>query len=324
LAAIGTETNGSIVCPAGANGVVGIKPTVGLVSRTGIVPISHSQDTAGPMARTVADAVTVLSAMIGTDEQDPATEVAAAAAWTLGDHLRKDGLRGKRIGVLRSLAGFHSEVDRLLDAAVADLGAAGAVVVDDLAVDLPESFDEAAYDVLLYEFKHDLDAYLAGLPHRDRLPARTLEQIIAFNRAHASAEMPFFGQDVFEKAQAKGALDEEVYRQALDLVRRATREEGIDRIVAEHDLDALVAPTGSPAWKIDLINGDHFMGGSSTLAACAGYPNISVPMGSVHGLPVGLSFFGPKLSEPVLVEIAFAYEQATRRRAPPRLVTPPN
>ena len=317
-AAIGTETDGSIVCPANANGLVGIKPTIGLVSRSGIVPISHSQDTAGPMARSVADAVAVLAAMIGQDEADPITEAAdAAGGWDLAGHLRADGLEGARIGVLRSSAGFHGDVDELLERAIADIEAAGATIVDPVEYEEPDGVEQAEYDVLLTEFKHDLNAYLAGLPNVADLPATTLEELIAFNRAHARVEMPWFGQEIFELAQATTGLDDDAYLAALELSRRASGENGIDRLVAEHDLDAIIAPTGSPAWTIDLVNGDHFIGGSSSLAARAGYPHITVPMGHVHGLPVGLSFFGPAMSEPVLIELAFAYEQASRRRAPP-------
>jgi amidase len=317
--AIGTETNGSVVCPSTANGVVGIKPTVGLVSRSGVVPISHSQDTAGPMARSVADGVVLLSAMIGRDPADQATELADAAAdWSLSAHLRTDGLAGKRIGVVRSLAGFHSEVDQLLEAAIADLEAAGATVVDELAYEGRPGLSAAAYDLLLYEFKHDLNAYLTGLPGIDKLPATTLEELIAFNIEHADEEMPFFGQEIFEKSQAKGPLTDSEYTEALALVQSTCRE-GIDRLLAEHDLDALIAPTGAPAWKTDHINGDHFLGGSSSFPARAGYPNITVPMGMVDGLPVGLSFFASALAEPTLIEMTYAYEQATMRRVAPDL-----
>jgi amidase len=318
-AAIGTETNGSIVCPATANGLVGIKPTVGLVSRSGVVPISHTQDTAGPMARSVTDAVILLSAMIGRDEADPATEIVEnTAGWSLQGHLRADGLDGKRIGVVRSLAGFHSGVDLLLEAAIADLRAAGATVVDELVFERNEGLSDAAYDLLLYEFKHDLNAYLAGLPNQDDLPARTLEELIAFNQAHAAEEMPYFGQEIFLKSQAKGPVTDTAYLETLSMVQGTCRR-GIDQLLAEHQLDALIAPTGGPAWKTDLVNGDHFIGSSSSYPARAGYPNITVPMGAVHGLPVGLSFFASALSEPTLIEITFAYEQATRHRRPPSL-----
>ncbi len=318
--AVGTETNGSVVCPSTVNGIVGIKPTVGLISRSGIVPISHSQDTAGPMARTVADAVVVFAAMIGIDEKDPVTEIASVAAtWELIERLKMDGLKGKRIGVVRSSAGFHSEVDKLLERAIADLKAGGATVIDGLEFDPPEGLSQAAYDVLLYEFKHDLNAYLAGLPNSDQLPAKTLEELITFNLKHQAREMPFFDQEIFDLSQAKGPLSDQEYIQALKLMQRACREDGIDKLVDKHTLDALIAPTGSPSWKIDLVNGDHFIGGSSSYAARAGYPNITVPMGAVHGLPVGLSFFGPALSEPTLIEIAYAYEQTSKRRVPPEL-----
>jgi amidase len=316
---VGTETNGSVVCPATANGVVGIKPTDGLVSRSGIVPISHTQDTAGPMARSVADAVILFSAMIGWDKADPVTEMAGVAAgWVLEDHLRKDGLEGKRIGVVRSLAGFHTEVDRLLDGSIADLESGGATIVDDLEFERVEGLGEAAYDVLLYEFKHDLNTYLAGLPNSESLPATTLEELIAFNEANADSEMPYFGQEIFVKSQAKGPLTDEDYTKALEMVRNTSRQT-IDKLLQEHDLDALIAPTGGPAWKTDLVNGDHFIGSSSSYPARGGYPNITVPMGAVHGLPVGLSFFASALAEPTLIEITYAYEQATQHRISPEL-----
>ncbi len=317
--AIGTETNGSVVCPATSNGLVGIKPTVGLVSRFGVVPISHTQDTAGAMARTVADAVVTFEAMIGVDDRDPATRIAdRAASWTLADHLGPDGLKGKRIGVMRSNTGFHDTVDALFERALSDLRAAGATLVDDLEFDSPRDLGQAAYDVLLYEFKHGLNDYLAGLPGADRLPASTLEELIAFNDKHADAEMPWFGQEIFLKSQSKGPLEDPAYIEALGLTVDASRN-GIDSLLTEHDLDALVAPTGSAAWKIDLVNGDHFLGGSSSFPARAGYPNITVPMGMVHGLPVGISFIATALSEPTLIEIASAYEHATHRRVPPAI-----
>jgi len=315
--AIGTETDGSVVCPANANGLVGIKPTVGLISRFGVVPISHTQDTAGPMARTVADAVVTLEAMIGADPRDAATEAAVQAAdWRLTEHLRADGLQGKRLGVVRSTAGFHDKVDALLEQAIGDLRAAGATVVDGLEFDEPEGLDQAEYDVLLYEFKHGLNAYLAGLPGGKRLPATTLEELIAFNERTSGVEMTWFGQEIFTLSQSKGSLDDQAYIDALALSRDGSRAE-IDRLLAEHQLDALVAPSGSAAWTIDLVNGDHFLGGSSGFPARAGYPNITVPMGSVSGLPVGISFIGAALAEPILIEIASGYEHATQRRRPP-------
>jgi Asp-tRNA(Asn)/Glu-tRNA(Gln) amidotransferase A subunit family amidase len=301
------------------NGIVGIKPTVGLVSRRGIVPISHSQDTAGAMGRRVADAVALLDAMIGEDEQDPATEVAAAAAsWTLVRHLREEGLQGKRIGVLRSETGYHEGVDRLFEAALGDLVDAGAELVDDLAFDPPPGFNAATYELLLYEFKHDLNAYLASLPD-EQLSTLTLADLIAFNREHADAELRWFQQEIFEKAEAKGPLTDEAYVEARALILEATRERGIDRLVAEHELDLLVAPSGSAGWSIDLINGDHFLGSCSTYPAVAGYPHVTVPMGRLHDLPVGLSFIAPAKGEPTLIEAAYAYEQATRHWGPPLL-----
>lgn len=317
--AIGTETNGSVVCPSSANGVVGIKPTVGLVSRTHIVPISHSQDTAGPMGRTVRDAVLLLAAMAGPDEADPATnERPEWSADDLAGHVKAAGLEGKRIGVLRSSAGFHSEVDKLLEAAIDAMREGGAEIVDDIEWQTPEGFFDKTYEVLLYEFKHDLNAYLAGLPDPE-LSALTLADLIEFNREHADEEMPWFDQEIFEKAQAKGPLSDEEYTEALATVQQATRADGIDGLLAEHGLDALIAPTGSAAWTIDLVNGDHFIGGSSTLAAVSGYPNITVPMGRIHGLPVGLSIFGTRFAEPVLIEIASGYEATAGGFVPPSI-----
>ena len=317
--AIGTETNGSIVCPSHVNGIVGIKPTVGLVSRRGIVPISHSQDTAGPMARSVTDATLLLQAISGVDSQDPVTARAGQVAGrNLAAHLDPKGLEGKRIGVVRSLAGYHEAVDALLDQAVADLRAAGAEIVDDLEFQPPDGFGRATYDVLLYEFKHDLDAYLASLPSED-LSKLDLAALVEFNVKNADTEMRWFRQEIFEKSQTKGTLEEQAYIEALALAQKATREQGIDALMAEHSVDALLAPTGAPAWKIDLVDGDHFLGGSSTYAAVSGYPAITVPMGLVHGLPVGVSFFAGEFSEPTLIEIAYAYEQVSARRVPPRL-----
>jgi amidase len=314
--AVGTETNGSVVCPSSVNGIVGIKPTVGLVSRFGIVPISHTQDTAGPMARTVTDAALLLDAMTGVDERDAVTARVADTGWHLADHLKADGLEGKRIGVVRSTAGFHPGVDALLDSAVEDLRAGGATVVDGLEFQPPEGFWDATYTVLLFEFKHDLNAYFRALPDPD-FSRLTLAEAIGRNRQLADRELPWFGQDIFVKSEATTGLADPDYVRALHLVTTATRANGIDALLEDNGLDALIAPTGSPAWTIDLVNGDHFLGGSSTYPAVSGYPNITVPMGFVHGLPVGLSIFGTALSEPTLVEIAFAYEQRTHHRAPP-------
>ncbi len=326
-AAIGTETNGSIVCPSNANGIVGIKPTVGLVSRAGIIPISHTQDTAGPMARTVADAATLLGALVGVDERDPAT--AASAGRYHNDYTRfldADGLREARIGVLRQAFGFHRDVDTILEQALRVLRERGAVLVD--PVELPRGRDLGRNEltVLLYEFKHGLNAYLASLG--PAAPVKSLKEIIDFNEKNKDREMPYFGQDLFLQAEEKGPLTEKEYTEALASIRKATREDGIDKVMDEHRLDAIFAPTGGPAWVTDLVNGDHFGGGSSGTPAIAGYPNITVPAGYVFGLPVGVSFFGRAWSEPALIRIAYAFEQATRVRRPPRLLphadlTPP-
>jgi amidase len=318
-AAIGTETNGSIVCPSSANGVVGMKPTVGLVGRTRIVPISHTQDTAGPMCRTVRDAALVLGALAGVDPEDPAT--AAAAQHAVSDYtqfLREDGLRGARIGLARDFLGFDPRVDALVEEAIGALRAGGAEVVDPVEIATRRAMSPPSFQVLLYEFKAGLDAYLAALGAG--APVRSLAEVIAFNEANADREMPYFGQDLFLEAQEKGPLSEPEYVESRALALRLARDQGIDRTVAEHRLDAIVAPTGGPAWLTDLVNGDHFSGGSSSPAAIAGYPNVTVPMGEVFGLPVGLSFFGRAWSEPVLLRLAYAFEQATRHRRAPRFL----
>lgn len=314
--AVGTETNGSVICPAAVNGVVGIKPTVGLVSRRGIVPISHTQDTAGPMATNVRDAAYLLGAMAGYDPADPATE--RGIPYFGRDYsaaLDAAGLSGKRIGVVRSLAGFHEGVDARFDAALADLAAAGAEIVDDLAFpENPAQLQDAAYDVLLYEFKYGLNAYLAGLPGDES--SLTLEKLIEFNRQNASLEMNWFQQEVFLKAQATEGLESSAYREALALVRQFSRA-AIDELLVENRLDLLVSPSNTPAWAIDLVVGDRWLGSSSSIPARAGYPHITVPMGFVHGLPVGLSFYAGAFSEPLLLTAAYAYEQhSARARAP--------
>ncbi|MFQ5678579.1 MAG: amidase [Gemmatimonadota bacterium] len=322
-AAIGTETDGSIVCPSSACGIVGLKPTVGLVSRARIIPISHTQDTAGPMTRSVRDAALVLGALVGVDPEDPAT--AASQGHAESDYTRfldADGLRGARIGVARGTFGFHDGVDRLMEEALDAMKEAGAVLVDPADISTRRELGEPEFEVLLYEFKADLNAYLAGLG--PDAPARTLEELIAFNEAHREVEMPWFGQEIFERAQAKGPLTEEAYLEALDRARTLSRDQGIDAVMDEHRLDALVAPTGGPAWAIDLVNGDHFGGGSSTPAAVAGYPDITVPAGFVHGLPVGISFFGRAWSEPTLLRLAYAFEQATGNRRAPGFRTAPD
>jgi amidase len=314
--AVGTETNGSIVCPSNANGLVGIKPTVGLVSRAGIVPISHTQDTAGPMARTVADAAALLHALAGADPRDEAT---AAAEGHIADYtaaLDPGALKGARIGVARKLAGFLPSVDRLFEEAIGELGRQGAEIVD--PADLPEGDRLPSYEVLLYEFKAGLNAYLAS--RGPKAPVKTLEEVIAFNEAHRDRAMPYFGQDIFLEAQEKGSLTTPEYLEALETCRRRSRTEGLDVVFEKHRLDALIAPTGSPAWPTDLVNGDHFVGGSSSPAAVSGYPNITVPMGFVFGLPVGLSFMGLAWTEPRLIGLTYAFEQSTQHRRPPRFL----
>jgi len=316
VAAVGTETDGSIVCPSGANGLVGIKPTVGLVSRSGIVPISQSQDTAGPMARSVADAAMLLSGMTGKDARDPATQSADPKIGDFAAALDADALRGARIGVARKgHFGYHPGVDRLIAAAIEAMKAAGAEIVDPADVPNVDKLGECELEVLLYEFKDGLNRYLEGLG--PSATVRTLAEVIAYNEREREREMPFFGQDLFERAEKKGPLTDAAYRKHRDDCRRRAGPEGIDAAIAAHRLDALIAPTGSAAWPTDLVNGDHFLGGSSTLAAVAGYPNITVPAGNLSGLPVGISFFGPAWSEAKLIGLAFAFERATRHRRAP-------
>lgn len=312
---IGTETDGSIVCPASACGIVGIKPTVGLWSRTGIIPISATQDTAGPMARTVADAAALLGPLCGVDPSDARTSESAGR--THPDYTRflaRDGLRGKRIGVLRNRFGFHEAVDAILEQALAVMLAQGAVLVDPVEIKSPRTVGGLEGLVLSYEFKDGINRYLASLTNP---PVRTLAEVIAFNTANAERSMPYFGQETLITAEGRGGLDTQEYREALDDMLRGSRADGIDATIAEHRLDAIMAPTGGPAWPIDVINGDHFGGGSSGYAARAGYPNITVPAGFVHGLPVGLSLFAGAWKEPELIAIAYGYEQASQvRRAP--------
>jgi amidase len=317
--AIGTETDGSIVCPAHANGVVGIKPTVGLVSRAGIVPIAHSQDTAGPLARTVTDAAILLGAIAGVDPEDATTALSRGKG--LQDYTRfldMKGLTGARIGVVRKLFGFSDAVDKLMNEAIEVMKRQGAAVVDPADIGTLDQLGDAELDVLLYELKADLNVYLAGLG--PDAPVHSLEEVIAFNEQHREKEMPYFGQDLFIKAQAKGSLFRKEYLDALEKSQRLMRAEGIDALMDKFKLDALVAPTGVPAWLTDLVDGDHDIGGSSTAAAVAGYPNISVPAGLVFGLPVGISFFGRAWSEPTLLKVAYSFEQATEHRRPPRFL----
>lgn len=314
--AVGTETDGSIVCPASNNGIVGLKPTVGLVSRAGIIPISHTQDTAGPLCRTVADAAALLTVLAGQDPRDPATASSGYIPKDYTRFLNLRGLQGARIGVARAkFFGYSDAADRLAEAALEVLRREGAVLVDPANVRHAGEYDDAELEVLLYELKGDLNTYLEGLG--SAAPVKTLQDVIEFNKRHRDREMPYFGQELFLQAQEKGPLTSPAYIKALTKCRRLSRTLGIDAVMAKHKLDALVAPTGSPPWPTDLVNGDHFTGGSSTPAAVAGYPSISVPMGFAYDLPVNISFFGRPWSEPVLIRIAYAYEQATKHRRPP-------
>jgi len=317
--AIGTETDGSIVSPSTCCGIVGIKPTLGLVSRAGIIPIAHSQDTAGPMARTVADAATLLGALTGVDPRDDAT--AASAGQSPADYagfLDPAGLQGARLGVCRArFMGYSPATDALMEGAIDTLKRLGAVIVDPADITTAGQSDDSEFAVLLYEFKADLNRYLAGLA--PGAPAKTLADLIAFNEGAKDKEMPYFGQDIFVQAEAKGPLTDQDYLRALDKNHLLMRAQGIDAVMAEHRLDALIAPTGGPPSLIDLVNGDPGGGGSfSSPAAVAGYPHVTVPMGYVRGLPVGLSFVGRPWSEGTLIKLAFAYEQATKVRRPPR------
>jgi len=314
-AAIGTETDGSIVGPANANGIVGIKPTLGLVSRSGIVPLAHSQDTAGPMARSVADAVAVLVAIAGEDVRDGATAACAGhMPADLTTFLRKDGLRGARLGVARNYTGFHERCDALLEEALGAMCGAGAEIINAVKLPNKDDYSAAEGDVLRYELKDDLNAYLPGRPG---LQVQCLADLIDFNRSHADEEMPFFQQEIFEQAQEKGDLNDSAYLQALARSKRLAGPEGIDVAIREHTLDAIVAITGGPAGYTDLVTGGHGIGGCSQPAAVAGYPHITVPMGSVFGLPVNISFFSTAWSEPTLIRLAFAFEQLTQHRLAP-------
>jgi amidase len=319
MVAIGTETDGSIVCPSNNNGIVGIKPTVGLISRTGIIPISFTQDTPGPMGRTVVDAALCLGALTGVDSSDAKT--LASSGKFLTDYtksLRKDGLKGKRIGVIRNSGGFSDRVDSLMRQAIAGMTVQGAVIIE---VEAPKRSDyaDAEFEVMLYEFKYGLNKYFTGLGNE--APIKTISELIKFNKSD-TIELKYFNQKMLEMADKKGDLSSPEYKKSLDKMLKATRENGIDKMMNSNDLDALIAPTGSPAWKTDLILGDHFVGDNSSLAAISGYPAITLPMGFIENLPVGVTFFGRAWSEPVLIEIAYGFEQGTKhRKAPKYLVT---
>jgi amidase len=319
-AAVGTETDGSIVSPSSICGIVGIKPTVGLVSRSGIIPISASQDTAGPMARTVADAAALLTVIAGMDALDPATTRSKGKA--SGDctaFLDANALKGARLGVVRTMFGYNEHVVRIMGEALAAMKSLGAEVIDPVRIESHGKVDESEFEVLLYEFSAGLNKYLAALRHAAR--RKSLADIIAFNDAHRDREMPYFEQDIFLQAQAKGPLTAKEYLGAMKICRQLSTVEGIDAVMSKHRLDALVAPTTDPAYPTDLVLGDHYTGGgTSTLPAVAGYPHITVPAGCVFGLPFGVSFFGRAWSEPRLIGLAYAFEQATKHRVAPRFL----
>jgi len=311
---IGTETNGSIVCPSGINGLVGIKPTLGMWSRRGIIPIAHSQDTAGPMTRTVTDAAILLGALAAFDPTDAETHlVQGETSNDYAQFLDADGLNGKRIGLAKQVLGFSAPVDALFGEAVKIMQEKGAIV-EEIGFENYGKWENASYEVLLYEFKADLNKYLQ---EHGKAPVKSLEEIITYNKQNAEKEMPWFAQEIFEQAQAKGDLTSEEYLNALSETKRLTGKDGIDAVMEKHQLDAIIAPTNGPAWNIDWVNGDHFLGGSSSLAAISGYPAVTVPAGFVHGLPVGISFFGRAWSEPVLLKLAYSFEQATQHRRAP-------
>jgi amidase len=316
--AVGSETDGSIVCPSSANGIVGIKPTLGLVSRSGIIPIAHSQDTAGPMARTVRDAAILLGALAGPDPRDKATaESGTKMQKDYTQFLDVNGLKGARLGIARKYFGFSDAVDAFMSHLIDQMKSAGAIIVDPADLETHGKFDETELLVLMYELKADLNEYLAA---RGDAQIKSLADVIAFNEKNRDKEMPYFAQDLFLKAQEKGPLTDKEYVAALAANHELSRAKGIDATMDKFHLDALVGPTGGPAWVTDLANGDHAVGGSSNAAAVAGYPNINVPAGFVFGLPVGISFFGRAWSEPTLLKIAYGFEQLVKPRKPPRFL----
>jgi amidase len=317
--AVGTETDGSILCPSSMNGVVGLKPTLGLVSRAGVIPVARSQDTVGPIARTVTDAAILLGAMVGVDREDDSTRSSSGRFHRdYTKFLDRDGLRGARIGVPRQgYFGYSDKADEITDGALKHMRKMGAKIVDPANIPTAKqmSTSEDELTVLLYEFKADLNRYLSGLKSSR---VRSLKEIIAFNEKHKRKELKYFGQDLFLKAQKTAGLRDKKYRKALRKDRLLSRQRGLDFVLDKHRLDALVTPTTAPPWATDLVDGDHGLGGSSQPTALAGYPAITVPAGFVFGLPVGITFMGKGYSEPTLIRLAYAFEQTTRHRIPPR------
>lgn len=317
MVAIGTETNGSIVCPSNNNGIVGIKPTVGLISRSGIIPISFSQDTPGPMGRSVEDVAICLGELTGIDSSDSKTMVSEGKYKTdYTQFLKKEGLKGKRIGLLKKTMGFSDKVDTLMNKAVTYIKANGAEVVE---IEFPKgkNFEDASFEVMLFEFKDGLNKYFARVG--GDAPVKSLKELIDFNKSD-TIELRYFDQKILEMAEKKRGIESPEYKKALARMTKATREDGIDKVMNSNRLDAIMSPTGSPAWKTDLILGDHFVGGSSSFAAISGYPAITVPMGFIDDLPVGVTFFGRAWSEPLLLEIAYSYEQGTKHRKVPKYI----
>jgi amidase len=317
--AIGTETDGSIVCPASANSIVGLKPTVGLVSRSGIIPIAHSQDTAGPMARTVSDAAILLGVLAGIDPEDHATLNSEGKSFKdYTQFLDPHALRGARIGIARNTFGFHEKVDKLINESIDIMKQCGAEIIDPANIETKGKFGESEFEVLLYEFKNDLNKYLSKLG--PSAPVKTLKEIIEFNDRNREKEMPYFEQEIFLEAEKKGPLSDNVYVQALKQNHQLAREDGLDHTLQKYRLDAIIAPTMGPSSPTDLVNGDHYLGGSSEFAAVAGYPHITVPAGYIFGLPVGMSFFAGAFNEPTLIKLAYSFEQASKFRKPPRFL----